>query len=77
MRQHRSQVKPQNKPQQIKEEWNQIKQLYWHQKYGVRNQLQENASPQPNPWNKWRLKDLLLSNQWVKEEIKEEILKIP
>ena len=35
--------------------------------YEIRNQLQKK-----NPTNTWRLNDMLLNNQWITEEIKEE-----
>ena len=33
--------------------------------------------PVKNPRNMWRLADMLLNNQWITEEIKEQIFKNP
>ena len=33
--------------------------------------------PVKNPTNMWRLADMLLNNQWITEEIKEQIFKNP
>ena len=54
--------------------WKYSKHLLWPQQHGTRNQ------PQERKWEKmitWRLTNILLQNQWVNEEIKKVIKKLP
>ena len=48
-----------------------IKHLFWPQHYEIRNQLQKNLKNT----NTWSQNNMLLNNQWITEEIKEEIKK--
>ena len=50
-------------------DWNNIRHLIWPQYYETRNQLQEKNCKNTN---KWRLENMLLSNQWITEEIKKK-----
>ena len=61
----------QNNPQQIQENWNCIKHFLWLQWLKTRNQSQ-GKKPQKHT-NAWRLNNMLLNNEWVNNEIKEEI----
>ena len=63
----------QNKPQQIQENSNHIKHLPRLQRPETRNQPQGKKTQKHS--NSWRLNSMLLNNEWVNNEFKEEIKK--
>ena len=60
---------PQSKPQQTQEDKN-FKHFFWPQQHETRNQPQKDEGEM----NTWRLTNLLLTNQWANDAIKQKII---
>ena len=60
----------QNKPQQLQENWNHIKHFLWPQRTEMRKNLVEKTQKHSKAY---RLNSILLNNEWVKNEIREDI----